>query len=93
MKTRTFPVYSDPGHAWVKVPIAFLTEVVGLQWRTHFTCFSYERGAYVYLEEDQDARTFIDWCRTAGIEPVFKEGSSCASRYSRIRNYAQLAPI
>jgi hypothetical protein len=30
--------------------------------------------------------------RTAGIEPVFKEGSTCASRYSRIRNYAQLAP-
>jgi hypothetical protein len=93
MKTRTFPVYSDPGHAWVKVPIAFLTEVVGLQWRKHFTCFSYERGAYVYLEEDQDAPRFVKQCRAAGIEPVFKEGSSCASRYSRIRNYAQLAPI
>jgi hypothetical protein len=93
MKTRTFPVYSDPGHAWVKVHIPFLVRIIGPGWRKHFTSFSYQRGAYVYLEEDQDARTLIDWCRAAGITPVFKEGSSCSTRYSRIRNYAQLAPM
>ena len=27
MKTRTFSVYSDPGHAWVKVPKAFLRSI------------------------------------------------------------------
>ena len=94
MKRTTFYVYSDPGHSWVKVPITFLTKVVGLQWRRHFTCFSYERGAYVYLEEDKDARTFIDWCRAAGTEPVLRH---CyyrrTDRPSRIRSYAPLAPL
>lgn len=93
MKTRTFPVYSDPGHAWVKVHIPFLVRIIGPGWRKHFTSFSYQRGAYVYLEEDQDARTLIDWCRSTGIEPAFRH---CyyrrTNRPSRIRTYAPLAP-
>lgn len=91
MKTRTFSVFADPGHAWVKVEKAFLERIVGPQWRKHFTCYSYERGDSVYLEEDQDATTLILACRCAGIDPVWRH--SHANRYSRIRNYAPLAPI
>ncbi len=93
MKTRTFRVYYDPGHAWVKVPKPFLARTIGADWRKVFTCFSYERGAYVYLEEDEDAARFINWCRAASIEPVLRH---CyyrrTDRPSRIRSYAPLAP-
>lgn len=90
--TRTFQVYSDPGHAWVKVPKAFLAKVIGPHWRSIFTPFSYERGDYVYLEEDVDAGRFSNWCKANGIEPVFKERKS-SNRYSRIRGYEALYPI
>jgi hypothetical protein len=93
MKTRTFPVYSDPGHAWVKVAKAFLASQFGPHWRKHFTSFSYERGDYVYLEEDCDASTFNKLLRSNGVTPVYKEGSTCGQRYSRIRNYQPLAPL
>lgn len=91
MRTRTFRVYYDPGHAWVKVPKPFLAQTIGADWRKVFTCFSYERGEHVYLEEDEDAARLINWCRAASIEPVFKEGGS-SDRPSRIRSYAPLAP-
>jgi hypothetical protein len=92
MASRTFLVYSDPGHSWAKVPKAFLVRIIGPHWRSVFTPFSYERGEFVYLEEDDDAGRFVNWCRANGIEPVFKSGS-CSNRYSRIRNYAPLAPM
>lgn len=94
MKTRTFRVYSDPGHAWVKVAKPFLVQIIGADWRKVFTCFSYERGDYVYLEEDDDAPRLISWCRANAIEPIFKPASTGAATHrSRIRSYAPLAPI
>ena len=94
MQTRIFRVHSDPGHAWVKVPKAFLAKIIGSNWRSVFTPFSYERGDYVYLEEDDDASRFVNWCRANSIEPVFKEASTgAATKRSRIRTYAPLAPL
>jgi hypothetical protein len=93
VKHTTFLVYSDPGHSWVKVPKHLLEAHLGAHWRKHFTSFSYERGLYVYLEEDQDALTFDRRIRDAGIAPVYKSGSCAGTRYSRIRNYLPLAPL
>lgn len=90
-KRRTFMVYSDPGHAWIKVSKAFLRQIIGSHWRDIFTPFSYERGDHVYLEEDVDAHRFINWCYCNSIKPVLKEASS-AERSSRIRNYQVLRP-
>lgn len=89
-KTRVFPVIADPGHSWAKVPMVFLSRILGPEWRTHFTPFSYERGGFVYLEEDQDAASLILACHNAGIEPIFKLKCNCANRYSRVRNYLPL---
>lgn len=93
MKRTTFRVYSDPGHAWVKVPKLILDVYLGPDWRRHFTCFSYEYRQHVYLEEDLDAATFDKRIRAAGIEPIYKEGSTCAKRYSRVRTYPSLSPL
>ena len=75
--------YNDPGHGWLKVQRAELVEL-GLTDR--ITSCSYQRGAYVYLEEDCDFRTF--WlAKWAGkTPPEFVEHHS--DRQSRIRNYA-----
>ena len=72
---------------------AFLIKIIGDDWRKVFTPFSYERGDFVYLEEDEDAARFVNWCRASGIEPVIKPASTgVATRYSRIRNYQSLQP-
>lgn len=90
-KSKTFDVYSDPGHAWVKVHKTFLVKLIGKFWRQTFTPFSYERGEWVYLEEDADASRFVHWCRANGIEPKWREHH--ADKRSRIRNYDVLSPL
>ena len=82
MKTKKFDVYSDPGHAWVKVK---LTEIAKLGIQDKITGFSYVRGGYVYLEEDCDLSTFVLAARKAGYEPKWREHSS--EKSSKIRNY------
>jgi hypothetical protein len=47
-------VYADPGHAWAKVTRK-LVDSTGIK----VSSYSYQRGAYVYLEEDCDLSAFI----------------------------------
>lgn len=63
----------DPGHGWLKVPLADLPE--GFE----PTEYSFRDGDFAYLEEDCDAPSFVrligldlhsptDWCRTVLVE-------------------------
>ena len=85
-KSKTYDVYADPGHAWVKVKIAEL-EKLGIA--KYITSFSYVRGDNAYLEEDQDASTFIDELERRGIEPKFKFHHT--DNRSKIRGYASFS--
>lgn len=80
---KKFTLYVDPGHAWVKVPLAMLTE---LKIADRITPYSFRKGAYAYLEEDCDLATFA-WAyrETHGVTPLFTEKFS--NRDSRIRSY------
>lgn len=91
MKTLTFDVYCDPGHAWVKVSKKQLVRFFGDHWRKSFSSCSHERGDHVYLEEDQDAATWVQRLRDNQVHPVWREHSS--SKLSRIRNYPYLSAI
>ena len=51
----TFTVYSDPGHAWVKVPRDLL-KTLGIE--SDISPYSYMRGEFAYLEEDCDFYRF-----------------------------------
>lgn len=84
MKTKTYNVYADPSHAWVKVGIAELDKL-GIS--KYISEFSYVRGDYAYLEEDQDATTLIDELERRGIEPKFKFHHT--DKQSRIRGYSR----
>jgi len=83
---KKYDWFSDPGHGWIKIK---RQELIDLGIEKEITEYSYQRGDFVYLEEDQDASTFID-----ALEK--KEGTKfmnidlrhhIANRLSRIRGY------
>lgn len=83
-KTKTYNVYADPSHAWVKVKMIELDKL-GIS--RYISEFSYVHGDYAYLEEDQDASTLIDELERRGIEPKFKFHHT--DRQSKIRGYSR----
>lgn len=76
-------VYSDPGHAWAKVPLALLFKLGIVGQISHY---SYIRKGYAYLEEDGDLSALMHALKAKGIDYVFKEHIS-RERRSRIRGY------
>jgi hypothetical protein len=80
---KTFTVYTDPGHAWAKVPYALLF-MLGIT--DKITHFSYRKGAYAYLEEDLDMETFARAYRAQfGYAPQWV--GKHANKSSKIRSY------
>jgi hypothetical protein len=81
---KTFNYYSDPGHGWLKVPLSLLDQL-GIT--NKITRYSHTRKGFAYLEEDQDASTFMEAFRARfGISPKIRE--YCArSKSSKIRSY------
>lgn len=77
-----FNVYSDPGHAWCKVHRS-LIENLGIAGK--ITSYSYQRGEYVYLEEDCDLSTFATALRATGRTIQFREFNT--DKQSKIRSY------
>jgi hypothetical protein len=81
-KTRKFDFYNDPGHGWMKAPRKLLKEF-GIEHQV--SCYSYQRGDHVYLEEDCDAGLLINAMRSQGWEVSWRDHYS--NKNSRIRNY------
>ena len=79
MKTLTF--YSDPGHAWLKVPIADLFRL-GIS--DKISSYSYVHNDSAYLEEDCDASIYIE-----AIAPEEFEIKEIFKGNTPIRNYAR----
>ena len=82
MKTLRLNLYSDPGHAWVKVSYKKLLKFGVAPSISHY---SYMRGENVYLEEDSDLSKFIKAANENGYTVTFKSHST--NRYSKIRSY------
>jgi hypothetical protein len=88
---RTIHFFADPGHGWARVPRA---ELLRLGILSAISTYSYQRGQYVYLEEDLDLSTYLQALKALhGPELVIKFNECvCRERYSRIRNYAHFRP-
>jgi len=83
MPDKIFIFFSDSCHGWIRVPRSLLNKL-GIE--DKISTYSYQKGDYVYLEEDADATTFIEeYEKQTGKEAQFKD-SVCRIR-SRIRNY------
>ena len=79
---RKFIAYEDPGHGWVKVS-RFLLLKLGIE--NKITSYSYQKGDYVYLEEDCDFSTFYDAMSKA--DKVIQVVSRHTDKQSKIRSY------
>lgn len=88
MKKTTIQFYSDPGHGWAKVSRDTLASFGLLN---KISAYSYQRGQFVYLEEDCDLSTYIQALTAAGIPFKFRE-SVCLERRSKIRSYDSYRP-
>lgn len=80
---RTVPFYTDPGHGWLRVQRGDL-QALGIE--DKITPFSYQRGIFVYLEEDLDAGVYLVAAKEAGWVVSVKEQKP-TNRSSTIRNY------
>ena len=82
----TYHAYIDPGHGWLKVPRKELHEL-GIA--DQITPYSYQRGDWVYLEEDRD------WAVFTKAHPLWvarKLVVHQAQGLSRIRGYQPYQP-
>lgn len=91
MKFFTLECYADPGHSWIKVHKDFINGLIGEQWRKEFTCFSHEKGEFIYIEEDDDASTLRRLLLEKGY--VYSLVYHHSNEHSQIRNYPPLQPI
>lgn len=82
-KVKKLMMFEDPGHGWCRVRRA---EKLFQKVAKDITSFSYQRGDYVYLEEDCDLGLYYKACVEAGyeIEWVY---NVARERMSKIRNY------
>ena len=51
---KSYTIFEDPGHSWLRVPLADLGSS-----RLLISPYSYRNGKYAYLEEDRDAYIFL----------------------------------
>ena len=52
--SKTYIFTEDPGHGWLRVPLAELEPI-----KDQISSYSYINGNYAYLEEDCDAGKFM----------------------------------
>jgi len=65
IKAKNWTFYADPGHGWLKVA---RKDIAAAGVAEAITSFSYQRGDYVYLEEDCDMSTFLSAVNKAGYD-------------------------
>lgn len=76
-------VYSDSGHAWGKVKKADIAKL-----ELSISTYSYQRGAYAYLEEDCDLTKFVlAWQDANPTKEKISYNEKYTEGESRIRTY------
>lgn len=83
--TKPLQWFADPGHAWLRVPRAELAHY-GIA--HEISMYSYQRGDYVYLEEDCDASVYL---KAAGVS-VRSVPEQHTDNDSAIRRYDRYLP-
>lgn len=63
MKTRHLTFHNDPSHGWLEVKRA---DLIALGIEDQISRFSYEQGARVYLEEDNDMSRYMEAATATG---------------------------
>ena len=82
-KVKKLMMFEDPGHGWCRVRRA---EKLFQKVAKEITSYSYQRGDYVYLEEDYDLGLYYKACVEAGYEIQWVHNIA-RERSSKIRSY------
>ena len=86
-KSLKIHFYADPGHGWAKVKRSLLKEL-GIE--DKISSYSYQKGEFVYLEEDCDQYLFWKTMKDQGREVEYIQHHCNGS--SSIRNYESFQP-
>lgn len=86
MQTLKLEFHSDPGHGWLKVPRSIVKKL-GIQ----VSPYSFEKGEFLYLEEDCDASRFDAAAKAQGI--AFEVTECVSNTMSAIRNYRRVSMV
>lgn len=88
---RKYDFFSDPSHGWLKVE---RKELIELGIKNEISGYSYQKGDYVYLEEDSDASKFMDaWEAKHQVKLMNSQITyHIADRASKIRTYEPFTP-
>lgn len=88
MKTKQFVIYSDPSHAWAKIPAGIISHLM-LNHDLKISTYSHIRKKHFYLEEDLDLPGFIKKYESAfNTKVVFLEKHT--NKQSKIRSYDRI---
>lgn len=82
---RSYRMYSDPSHGWLRVNIKELETLnIGME----VSAYSYisKDGQFVFLEEDRDMQLFLRAKEQAGEWPITIHETKSEGR-SKIRSY------
>jgi hypothetical protein len=80
--------HSDPGHAWLVVPVSMLTQTGVAQQISPFSYISPGKRV-AYLEEDTDAPRFLQACRSQGIQiETTERHTNHSHRIRRLQSYS-----
>lgn len=88
-KPVTLRFTADPGHGWLHVKRDTARMILGEDF-AKITSFSYQRGATIYLEEDQDAYLFMQALGEQGVP--YTVNIVHTNKLSPIRSYASFYP-
>lgn len=86
-KKITLTIFEDPGHGWCRFPRTRLQKI-GID--KQISSFSYQRGDYVYLEEDGDLGLLYETLKNLGYEITLKNQHT--NKSSKIRSYDHYRP-
>lgn len=86
-KKFSITVYSDPSHAYGKVKREVLKN---LRLDKYISSYSFQRGDYVYLEEDRDLAMLCQALYDNNTRVVFNEKTT--NKPSRVRTYDRYQP-
>ncbi len=84
MKTRNLNFHNDPSHGWLEVK---RSDLIALGIEDQISRFSYEKGAKVYLEEDNDMSRYMDAANAAGWKvDIYDHISTNSDSFIRLLN-------
>jgi hypothetical protein len=84
--TKTFTFLSDPGHAWLQVPVGDVIDLgmTQLDFSSCSYCCGVGADKVLFLEEDCDAPKFLDaYERVHGAKPTINENHTDRDSFVR----------